>query len=405
VKENKIFIISAFSGPLDGGFSNRFVYIANLLGQKYNVELLTTDFYHSKKEKISKPFDYQNFDLKQFRVPVYKTNISIKRLWSHFIFALKIFLHLRGETDEKSIVYCCFPPIYLALFSFLGAKNKSNFILDVQDLWPEVFYASKSNQKLEPFFFIHRALVKWLAARTENLVSVSNTYLEHFKNVGFKGKREEVVYIGVDVSGHIKTSSNWQSSKSKNDEIRYIYAGTLGHSYNLDHFLKCFKKAQLHEQTSKKLKLILIGTGPLEDKLKGISKELEMDIEFTGRISHQKVIEKLKVADVAINSMAPNMQQSIINKHGDYTLTGLPIISTQDNLEFKSLINQYGFGVNVDPENEKELIKEIIDIAHDDLKRSQMAEKSMLVGNKLFNRHESYQRIEDLIQSLIVQDN
>lgn len=401
MKKNKIFVVSAFSGPLDGSLSNRFVYIAKLLGQKHNVELLTTDFYHSKKEKIVKPHGFEDFELRQFKVPTYKANISIKRLWSHFVFALKIYFYLRNETDKRSIVYCSFPPIFLALFSFLGTKNKNNFVLDVQDLWPEVFYASVSNRNLKPFFFLHRSVVTWITKRTPNLVTVSNTYLEHFIDKGFNGKNKEVVFIGINFDEY----GNFQQSTQKRNlnEITFIYAGTLGHSYNLEYFLRCFKKAQVDERCKKKLKLTIVGTGPSEFELKTINEELEIGAVFTGRISHKEVIERLKIADVAVNSMAPGMLQSIINKHGDYTFVGLPIISTQDNPEFKALIESHGFGINVDPIDDEALIEAILFMANNGQKRLAMAEKSRLVGKTLFNRSESYQRIDDLVNSLVIQ--
>jgi len=36
--------------------------------------------------------------------------------------------------------------------------------------------------------------------------------------------------------------------------------------------------------------------------------------------------------------------QSIINKHVDYTVSGLPVVSTQENEEFKKLIEAYQMG-------------------------------------------------------------
>lgn len=397
--KTSIFIVSAFSGGLDGSLNNRFVYLSNLLSIDNEVKLITTDFFHSKKSKIDNTHKFENFDIVSFSVPTYKTNISLKRLWSHLVFAYKVWIYLKKHTHKDSIVYCSFPPIFVALFSFFATKNKKRFILDVQDLWPEVFYSSSNNKLLKKLFKPHRFFVSFLSKRINNLIAVSNTYLSHFKSIGFKGNNATVVYIGTHYNKEAK------KAELNNDQIIFIYAGTIGHSYNLSHFVKCFASAQNSIGLKKQIKLIIIGSGPKEIEVKNIAQNLKADVSFTGRIAHDEVMNYLNNAHVAVNSVAPNMQQSIINKHGDYVISGLPILSTQDNEEFKSLVSDYKIGVNVNPQDEKELEEAIIRLANNDFERNEFKQNSMKMGLNLFNREISYLKIKDVINSIKYYDN
>lgn len=399
MKKSKIFIVSAFCGPLDGVKNNRFVYFASYFSDKFDVELLTTNFYHSKKEVINNPYDYSDFKLTVFRVPRYSSNISLVRLWSHFIFATRVFRYLNAKSRANDIIYCSFPPITLSLLAFAASKNKSKFFLDIQDLWPEVFYSTKKFRFLKPFFFIHGLAVKWLARRVSSIIAVSETYLNHFKSRGFKGANEAVVYIGVD-SNLVPTEAEKPPKRDgldKKPKVKFIYAGTLGHSYNLAEFIKCFSEAEQSLNEKIELELTILGSGPLENDLKGLARSLNCNVLFMGRLSYMEVLEYLRNADVAVNSVASGMQQSIINKHGDYTIMGLPILNTQDNPEFKALVASYGVGLNANPGSNREIVDAIIKLSDEPELRNQMAQNSKKLGQERFNRANSYNRIKDLL--------
>jgi glycosyltransferase involved in cell wall biosynthesis len=401
MSKKKLFILSTFSGPLDGILNNRFVYLANYLSEEFEVDLITTNFYHSKKEEIKVPKIFSNFKLTIFDVPSYNSNISIKRLWSHFRFALKVRVYFKKNTTLDSVVYCAFPPISVAVLAYAATKDRKRFVLDIQDLWPEVFYSSLKFRFANIFFLPHLLMVKYLASKVQNLVAVSKTYEDHFIKHGFDGDNKSVVYIGVDNDQLDLIQSTRDSSlhERRNEEVKFIYAGTLGHSYNLNHFIRCFAIAQA-QVPSKRLVLTILGTGPLETNLKKLSDELPVEINFKGRVTYQEVMQELLVSDVAVNSIAPGMQQSIINKHGDYTLMGLPILSTQDNREFRDLVDEHRIGINIDPENEEELIQGIKLLAIDRKMRNEMARNSKIVGQKYFNRTQSYRAIKEFINAI-----
>ena len=57
-----ILIIADFCGGLDGQGKNRFIYLANLLAREHEVEILTSDFNHGKKnyfQSVPKTFPFK----------------------------------------------------------------------------------------------------------------------------------------------------------------------------------------------------------------------------------------------------------------------------------------------------------------------------------------------------------
>lgn len=51
--------------------------------------------------------------------------------------------------------------------------------------------------------------------------------------------------------------------------------------------------------------------------------------------------------DIAVNPIKKGSAGSIINKVGDYAAAGIPVVNTQENLEYKNILEEYNAGINV----------------------------------------------------------
>ncbi|MCD7893153.1 MAG: hypothetical protein LUG60_05550 [Erysipelotrichaceae bacterium] len=134
----KVILISCFDW-----YEKRLKYIKNYFENKgYKVILITSNFDHKTKEKITK---YKN-DLTYVNVLSYKKNLSFRRLLSHYIFSIKIAKIIKKENPD--LVYSLVPPNSIVKNISL-LKKKMDFILiyDVIDLWPESF-------PMNAFFYI-----------------------------------------------------------------------------------------------------------------------------------------------------------------------------------------------------------------------------------------------------------
>lgn len=76
---NKVLLVSVFGGGLGNNRQNNILY-----RQRENTVLITSDFNHEKKRYKTKSEMENSICL---HVPSYMKNLSLKRIYSHIIFA------------------------------------------------------------------------------------------------------------------------------------------------------------------------------------------------------------------------------------------------------------------------------------------------------------------------------
>lgn len=144
----------------------------------------------------------------------------------------------------------------------------------------------------------------------------------------------------------------------------------------------------------KKIQFIVLGDGPKKRKLQVQSKNIP--IVFTGRISYSEMVWVLRRCDSAVNPISKGAVQSIINKHMDYAMAGLPVISTQENLEYRNLLNKYKAGINCKCEDSNEVCNAIKMLIDDVNLRKTIGRNSLNLAIEKFDRKQSYVKLFEL---------
>ncbi len=391
-----ILIISHFVDFPEEKGNDRFCYLAELLCDKgYTVEIVTSDFIHTKKEhRISKREQYK-YRYKLIHEPAYKKNICLRRFYSHFVFArnVKKYLMVRKKPD---VIYCAIPSLDVAKAAAKYAKkNNIKFIIDVQDLWPEAFKMVFHVPIASDLIFAPMQMkADYAYKQADAIVAVSKTYVNRALAVNHKCHQGLSVFLGTDLQEFDKYKSSEKLS-DKDGIMRLVYIGTLGHSYDLisvfDAML-CLKKKGYDN-----IRFCVVGDGPLKTKFEEYSSKLKLDVEFTGRLEYSEMVYRLTECDIAINPIIHGAAQSIINKVGDYAAAGLPVISTQECKEYQNLINKYQCGFNCENGNIQQFAKTIIYLIEHPKEMKRMEQASRSLGEELFDRAAMYEKILKLI--------
>ena len=106
----------------------------------------------------------------------------------------------------------------------------------------------------------------------------------------------------------------------------------------------------------------------------------------------------LSRCDIAVNPISKGVAQSIINKHMDYAMAGLPVINTQESLEYRDLIEQYNAGINCECESADDVRLAMLTLMNDKGLRAQIGLNSLKLGKEQFDRIFSYRRIYYLFE-------
>lgn len=389
-----ILIIANFCMDFSESDNGRFSYLANMLAEQNNqVELVTSDFYHiTKKHREYQP-KVLKYDITFIHEPGYPRNVCLKRFYSHKIWANNLIKYL-SKRKKPDVVYCAVPsldgPKYVGEYC---ENNNIRFIIDIQDLWPEAFQMVFnipiiSNIVFYPFKEKAEAIYKCADA----ICAVSDTYCQRALTTNEKCNHGTTVFLGTELATYDKYAKQKPILTKKDGEVWVAYCGTLGSSYDLTVVIDAL--AILND---KRVRLIVMGDGPRFDEFKNNAIEKKIQAEFVGRLSYNKMCALLSTCDITVNPIAHMAAQSIINKHADYAASGLPVVSTQENREYRQLVEDYDMGFNCNNSDPEDLAKRIKSLVEDEELRKRMGKNARRCAEERFDRRISYKVLCDTI--------
>lgn len=394
-----IVVLAHFVSDFDGKGNNRFNYISNIFSENdgFDVELITSSFSHIKKQQRSEinPEDYP-FKITMLNEPNYKKNIELKRILSHQIFGRNIEKYLNNR-KKPDVIYCCVPSLDVAQRTAKYClENNVKFVIDIQDLWPEAFKMIINNKFLENTIYKSiESKANDIYENSDAIVSVSQTYLDRALEVNRKSKYNLVTFLGTDLREFDKFSMR---SHRTDEFIDLVYAGTLGHSYDIKVALKAYKILQ--DSGFKNLRFYILGDGPLKAEFEEFSKGLK-NVHFLGRLPYFEMVEIMTKCNIAINCIKKGAAQSIINKHGDYAAAGLPVINTQENPEYREIVEKHNIGFNCNNNDEEDMARKLEFLIKNKEVRIEMGNNNRKFAEEKFDRSTTYPKIIDLVEKVI----
>lgn len=380
--------------------NSRFTYLADMLIEKenqYNIEIITSNFEHITKQHRNVEGNislYNNYKLTMINEPGYKKNISVKRIYSHFILGKNLNKYLKNR-KKPDVIYCAVPSLDLAYEAAKYAKrNNIKFIVDIQDLWPEAFKMVLNIPVISNLIFKPmESKANYIYKNADEIVAVSETYVNRGLEVNKKGAKGISAFLGTELDYFDKLKEKHRLKKSE-DEIWLTYIGTLGHSYNLCLVIDALKIAK--DKGIDNIKFMVIGDGPLRHKFEDYANSLGIKCSFTGRLEYGEMVGYLSNSDIAVNPIVKGAA-SIINKVGDYAAAGLPVLNTQECEEYRNLIKKYNCGINCKNDDAKDLSEKILYLYNNRNIRKEMGRNNRILAEEKFDRKKSYSKILEKI--------
>ena len=277
----KTILVSAFSNINTGTNSRTLAIYNNIKGEKI---VLTTDFNHGKKQYYSRGEMSQSGQV-CFHVPAYRKNLSIRRIWSHIVFAKQVNKYLKSLSVKPHAIYCAMPTSTAAYVCAKYCKKHGvNFVIDVIDLWPDSLLPLVKGKAI-----IKACLFPW-------------TYLTRY------------AYKSADV--------------------------ILGESDFTD-LLNAVKA--IHGRY--KYKLWFIGDGVRRQEIEKYIDENNLNAEITGFLPHEILLGYLSYCDIAVNIFMKNTKVVYSYKFNDYVAMDCFILNSLEG-ETAVMIDDYKIGRN-----------------------------------------------------------
>ena len=397
--KKKIVVIANFTRlPWEKG-NSRFPYIINLINkEKFDVELITSRFFHGEKKHRKDSALSENLDYKITLIdePGYKRNVSIKRFLSHKIFAKNVKKYL--ETINKpDVIYSAIPSLDVAkVAGEYAEKNNIKFIIDIQDLWPEAFEMIFKVPILKDLiFYPMRKKADKIYSMADSIIGVSNTYADRAGIVNKKYKHKLAVFLGTDLD-YFDKSHNEHEIITFDNVFRIAYIGTLGNSYDIKCVIDAIKI--LKDKGINNILFEVMGSGPLKIEFEKYAKQKGVNCEFTGRLNYEEMVGYLCICDIAVNPIKKDSAASIINKVGDYAAAGIPVLNTQESIEYKKLVEDYQIGYNIENGNSEDLAEAIEYLYKNEDLRKKLGKNNRRLAEEKFDRKITYLKIKEIFE-------
>jgi len=382
--------------------SSRYRSFANILCEKYDLEVVTSTFCHLTKKQRDE--DSLSLDKLPYKMTLqyekgYKKNIGLDRISSYRQFGRNVQKYLE-KRKKPDLIIVSIPSLSVAArVTKYANKHKIPVIVDIQDLWPEAFKMALSIPIISDIlFYPMKKQADRIYARADKIMAVSDTYVARGLRCNNKDRDGLSIYIGSDSKLIAEKTNDIDVDKPQN-EFWVGYVGALGHSYDIESVIKAIKI--LEDQDIKNIKFIVMGDGVLKSHFEQIAKENGVNVEFTGLLEYGKMMKTLSHCDIAVNPIIGKSVSSIINKVADYSAAGVPVINTQNSEEYRKLLERYKAGISVENGNIEALslaIKTLYDAAN---MRIDMSSNAKKMFNERFDRQKSYLKLIDEIDNLL----
>jgi glycosyltransferase involved in cell wall biosynthesis len=359
-----LYLTQYFVTPDQPGGLRHYAHTRYLQKAGNEVTVITTYVLHKQR---SIPEQYRGKRLVKEEVDgvtVYKVYSSPKfegfigRIINYLSFMLNALwagVCLKGSFD---VVYASSPPLFVGLAGYLlGLQKRSQFVLEVRDLWPK---------SVIDLGFLKNPLIIWLATRLElflyrkawKIVAVTEGIQGNIRQRISKVQKVELVPNGVDTElfEAVDRATCQELRQTLGGDFIAMYAGAHGKNNSLDMIIEA--AAELRDEPG--IRFALIGEGDQTNTLRKRCSDLGLvNVSFLGLKSKRETVLCLLCANVLLwpvnwsreNPSLKSLKEGACpNKLFDYLAAGKPIISTAPpSGEGARLIRDLEAGLTVEP--------------------------------------------------------
>ncbi|MFN6475628.1 glycosyltransferase family 4 protein [Nostoc sp. DedQUE07] len=225
------------------------------------------------------------------------------------------------------VIHICNPPDLLFLVAaWFKLFHGISIIFDHHDLSPEMYEAKYRRRDI--FYYGLRWAERLTYATADMVISTNESHREvALKRGQKKPEKVFVVRSAPDLSRFRRMPPNPNYRRGRNYLIGYM--GVMGEPEGIDYLLRMVYYI-VHKKNRSDIHFMLIGSGPMAEKLKDLSKELEVNdfVEFTGFKQGEELLERLSSCDVCVEPSPTSAynENCTMNKILEYMAMGKAIV-------------------------------------------------------------------------------
>lgn len=318
--------------PTDGENTRlrRMGNLANCISENgHSVEWFTVSFDHYKKiQRCKEDKDIivnDNFIMHLVYTSGYKKNISLRRIMQHKAAGRKIYKKMNSLSKPDIIIASMEPLEVSSAATKYGVKNLVPVIVDVRDLWPEIYYEvlpKRVHFLLKPYVEFCRIILRKTMAAAYSIIGLSDKFLEY--GLSFAGREKGILdrtfpiaYPNYNYSLYEHSFNKyWGNLGIKTTDFIIVFFGNFGKQFNFESIIEASNLLK----DSPSIKFVLCGTGP---QLDDVNNRTSSNVIFPGWIEKEQISSMASNANLGIAPYinSKNYTQNTPNKFGEYLST------------------------------------------------------------------------------------
>ncbi len=349
---------SPWDVAVHGGRPFRYSFLSRALVSKgHEVVWWTDDFQHFRKHdghrfgRDHREEVLTGLTMRWIHTPGYARNVSLRRFRDHKLCARR-FERQAGRCPPPDLILSSMPTDTMCIAATRLAHRWSiPVVLDVRDLWPDVFLTGHLPGLLRPLL--------WLLTRpTDRRVSKAFS-----KATAIVGNTPEFVQWGLQKAGREATALDsgefpvgyqipetcaeaedaarkaWRARGVDTDRpaLRAVFLGAFSSMYDIETILAVARQIR-------QIQFVLCGDGPDLDRIRREAAGLS-NVVLPGRVSAPEVQVLLTCCSVGLLPYVdvPNFRMNLPNKPAEYSAHALALLSSIPG-RMGQYIEQYGCG-------------------------------------------------------------
>jgi glycosyltransferase involved in cell wall biosynthesis len=294
-----------------------------------------------------------------------------------------------SQAPKPDVIVAHDPPQVNGHFGLrLARKHGVPLVVDTVDLWPE-FFVRAMPKAIRPMAQI--AALPLFAWRKRNwraaaaYTSLARPYLDVVLDVADPERRKPAVvaYNGIDVAefrSHLSGDELENLPPKQPNEIRAVFAGTLGPSYDVPAMLAAARRA---EKECPQLRLVIAGDGPYRPDVEARAQEGK-NVLYAGKLAVDRLVRLYASCDIGLCAYGPFSNVEMPDKIYDYTAAGLAVVNSLVG-EVRGFIEREKIGLNYQAGDGDDLFLALSRLAEDDKAMADFKVRSWNVGEEFEN--------------------
>src|SRR5574341_500839 len=307
--------------------------------------------------------------IRVLRVPIYPSHddSAVRRMLTYLSFALAAATVGAALIGPADLVYLYEPPPTNGLASLvLKAFRGTPVVHDIADMWPETVVESG----LIPGGWLRTiatslisAWCRFLYRQAEVITVLSPGFKRLLIERGVPEHKIRVIYNWADEAIYRPGAPDRLLGRELgfDDRFNIVYAGNLGFYQALESVIRAAALVKEH----RRIQVVIAGTGPKEEELKTLARELRADnVLFLGRRHYWEMSRINDLADVLLIHLKDLgfLHTTIPGKTQVSLASGRPILMAVRG-DAADLVRESGAGVICEPEDPAAIARTMVEMS------------------------------------------